>query len=189
MFTKRLVLNMLCEFGPILFFFAGYGLVSFSAGIAAMMLATLAAIVTLRRYEHSLPYFALFSSGTVLFFGGLALVVDSPSIFIFRDTIFDIFAGIALLISVRKERPLFKYVFSTVFAITEKGWMTLTRRWGYFFLFLAVVNETVRITLSSDAWVIAKALIVVATVAFGCYQFTLTRRERLPSGTAWGVVK
>jgi intracellular septation protein len=189
MFTKRLLINSFCEFGPILFFFLAYSVASFSAGIVAMMFGTALSLAVLRFYDHTLPYFALFSSGSVLFFGGLALLVDTPSIFIFRDTILDVALGIALIISVHKKRPLFKYVLKGVFAITDKGWSVLSLRWGYFFLCLALVNETIRLTLSDDAWVVAKALIVVASIVFGTYQFTLTRKERLPTGTAWGIVK
>lgn len=189
MFTKRLLFNSLCEFGPILFFFAAYSIGGFRTGIIAMMVSTIFSLIALLQYDRSLPYFALFSAGTVLFFGGLSLLLDMPSIFIFRDTLLDVVLGITLIVSVHMNRPLFKFMFKGVFAITDRGWKTLSLRWAYFFLFLAVVNETVRMLLSPDAWVIAKSLIVVASIAFGSYQFTLTRKERLPSGTSWGIVK
>lgn len=188
MFTMRLFWNTLCEFGPILGFIIAFELRDFQAGIITMMLATLIALIILKRLEDHIPIFALISSGTVLFFGGLSLFVNIPSIFILRDTLFDALFGTVLLISVWRGKPLFQYIFRGVFAITPRGWRLLSLRWGYFFLFLALANEWVRLTLSPEAWVSAKILIIVISVLFGSYQFTLTKKERLPNATAWGIV-
>jgi intracellular septation protein len=37
--------------------------------------------------------------------------------------------------------------------LTEAAWRTLSIRWGLFFLFLAVLNEIVWRSVSTDAWV------------------------------------
>ncbi len=157
------------------------------AGVIAMMIATLVALFVLHHAENHLPFFALLSSGSVLFFGGISLLVHIPSLFILRDTVFDGIFGIVLLFSVWCGKPLFKYIFRGVFAITEKGWSKLSLRWGIFFLMLAAMNEWVRWTLSSEDWVIAKIGIIIASVIFGTYQFRLTREERLPDATKWGL--
>lgn len=187
MITRKLALNTLCEFGPITAFLLAYELGDFEAGVIAMMVATLVALVILKRTENHVPLFALISAATVLFFGGLTLFAHVPDIFILRDTIFDGVFGVVLLLSVWAKKPLFRYLFRGVFAITERGWTLLTRRWGFFFLVLAAGNEWVRLALSPDDWVIAKIGFIVASVIFGSYQFTLTRRERLKTATAWGI--
>lgn len=87
------------------------------------------------------------------------------------------------------NKPLLKYMFGGVFAITEKGWAILSLRWAIFFLVLAGINEWVRLTLSPEDWVTAKVFMIIASVVFGSYQFTLTKRERLPGATDWGIVK
>lgn len=186
--SKRLLVNTLCEFGPVLGFLVAYELEDFMTGVVVMMVATVLSLIILRHVEKHLPIFALISAGTVLFFGSTSLFIDIPSIFILRDTLFDGVFGLALIISVWKGKPLFKYIFSGVFAITDKGWSTLSFRWGVFFIILALINELVRHTLSPDDWAIAKVLLIVASVVFGSYQLTLTKRERLPTATAWGIV-
>ncbi len=188
MFTSRLFWNTLCEFGPILGFIIAFELRDFQTGIITMMVVTLIALIILKQRENHIPIFALISSGTVLFFGGLSLFINIPSIFILRDTLFDAIFGTILIISVWYDRPLFRYIFQSVFAITPRGWKLLSLRWGYFFLFLALINEWVRLTLSEEAWVIAKIFIIIVSVLFGGYQFTLTKKERLPSATPWGIV-
>ena len=188
MLTSRLFWNTLCEFGPILGFIVAFEIRDFQAGIITMMIATLISLVILKRIENHVPLFALISSGTVLFFGGVSLFIDIPSIFILRDTLFDAVFGTILLISVWYKKPLFQYIFRGVFAITPRGWSVLSLRWGLFFLVLAIANEWVRLTLSEDAWVTAKIGIIIASVLFGGYQLTLTKKERLPNATPWGIV-
>jgi len=189
MWNSRLILNSLCEFGPIIAFLVAFSFGDFSTGIIAMMVATFVSLLILKYKENTIPFFALISSVTVLLFGSLSLLADMPTLFIFRDTLFDVFFGTVLLVSVYRNKPLFKYLFRGVFAITDRGWRTLSLRWGIFFYILALANEIARFTLSPDAWVLAKVSIVVISCIFGAYQFTLTRRERLPTATPWGIVR
>jgi intracellular septation protein len=188
MFSKRLFINAFCEFGPVLGFLVAFKVKNFSAGIITMMIATTISLFVLKYLENHIPIFALISSGSVLFFGGLSLVIDIPSIFILRDTLFDGIFGTTILISVYFKKPIFKYIFRGVFSITPKGWSTLSLRWGIFFLILAFANEWVRLNLSPEDWVKAKVIIIIASIIFGTYQLTLTKKERLPEATAWGVI-
>jgi len=187
MFSRKVVLNTLCEFGPITAFMVAYTLGNFQTGTVAMMIAVVIALVVLQATEHHLPIFALISAVTVLIFGGVSLFIEIPSIFILRDTIFDSIFGIILVGSVYAKKPALRYIFKNVFAITEEGWATLTLRWGIFFFVLAGVNEGIRWTLTPDDWVIAKVYMIIGTVLFGMYQFTLTKRERLSEATEWGI--
>lgn len=188
MISKRLLTNTLCEFGPVLGFIVAFELRDFMTGVIVMMIATVVSLIALRKLEGHTPIFALISAGTVLFFGGVSLFINIPSIFILRDTLFDGIFGIVILLSVWNKTPLFKYIFKGVFAITDKGWSTLSLRWGVFFIILASANEWVRQTLSPEDWVTAKIIIIIASAVFGVYQLTLTKRERLPDATSWGVI-
>ncbi len=187
MFSKKLVINTLCEFGPIVAFIIAFEIWGFQAGTIAMMVAVSISLITLKSIENHIPLFALLSTITVLVFGGLSLLKDIPSIFILRDTIFDGLFGISLLISVYVKKPLFQYLFKNVFAITQTGWRKLSFRWGVFFIFLALANEWVRLTLSPETWVVAKMGIILASFIFGMSQLLMTKKERLPSANAWGI--
>lgn len=189
MFSRTLLLNTLCEFGPILAFMATYSLTTFEYATLAMVVATVAALILLHLTEGHVPLFALFSTLTVILFGGISLVLHIPDVFILRDSVFDALFGGALLVSVYRGTPLLKPLFENVFRISDRGWSILSLRWGFFFLFLAGLNEWVRHTLSPDIWVTFKLLTIVGTVLFGFYQFTLARRERLPDASPWGLVR
>jgi intracellular septation protein len=161
----------------------------FMAGVIAMMIANIISLFALKRFENHIPIFALISSGSVLVFGGITLFIHIPSIFILRDTIFDAIFGTVILISVWYDKPIFKYIFGGVFSISDIGWRTLSLRWGIFFLNLAVINELIRQTLTPEDWVAAKIIMIVASLFFGIYQLKLTKKERLPDATAWGIRK
>jgi intracellular septation protein len=169
-------------------FLITYEIYGFMNGVVAMMIATVISFFVLRRVERHTPIFALISSGSVLIFGGISLFINIPSIFILRDTLFDGIFGAVLIISVLCGKPLFKYIFSGVFAITDRGWKIFSLRWGIFFIILAIINEWVRLNLSPEDWVTAKVLMIIASTVFGIYQLTLTKKERLPGATSWGVV-
>ncbi len=189
MLSKKVLLNGICEFGPIIAFMVAYSMWDFERATIAMLASVVFALGVLWYTEHHLPLFALLSTTTVIIFGGISIFVHIPSIFILRDTIFDGIFGLVLLISVYLGKPLLKVFFKNVFAITERGWVHLTLRWAFFFILLAVLNEWVRLHFSPDDWVRVKAYLIIATIAFGFYQFTLTRKERLPDATLWGLVK
>ena len=65
-------------------------------------------------------------------------------------------------------------------AWTTEGWRKLTLRWGLFFLFLAVVNEIVWRSFSTDAWVAFKVWgIMPITLVFTLSQMPLIMRHSL----------
>jgi intracellular septation protein len=54
------------------------------------------------------------------------------------------------------KQSLLRYVFGDVYKLKPQGWSILTWRWGLFFLALAVVNEVVWRTQTTDFWVAFK---------------------------------
>ncbi len=68
----------------------------------------------------------------------------------------------------------------SAFKLDAEGWRKLTLRWGLFFLFLAVVNETVWRNFSTDTWVAFKVWgIMPATMVFTISQMPLIMRHSL----------
>jgi intracellular septation protein len=65
-------------------------------------------------------------------------------------------------------------VFDSVFNLTDEGWRKLTVRWALFFFVLAVLNEVVWRTQSTDFWVNFKVFgVVPLTMLFGGLQYPL----------------
>jgi intracellular septation protein len=65
-------------------------------------------------------------------------------------------------------------VFDQMFHLTDEGWHKLTVRWVAFFVGLAVLNEIVWRTMSTDAWVTFKVFgVTPLTFIFAALQYPL----------------
>jgi intracellular septation protein len=68
-------------------------------------------------------------------------------------------------------------VFDAVFDLTDEGWRKLTLRWSIFFLALAVLNEIVWRTQTTDVWVNFKVFgVVPLTFVFAAFQYPLLQK-------------
>ena len=64
-----------------------------------------------------------------------------------------------------------------MFHLTEEGWRKLTLRWTVFFFALAVLNEVIWRTQSTDFWVSFKLFgFVPITFVFAALQYPLLMR-------------
>ena len=68
--------------------------------------------------------------------------------------------------------------------LTDEGWRKLTLRWALFFLALAVLNEIVWRTQSTDFWVAFKVFgVVPITFVFAALQVPLMTKYAVAGGT------
>ena len=97
----------------------------------------------------------------VVVFGALTLVLQNEMFIKLKPTIiYLLFSGV-LLGGLALGKPLLSMVFDSVFNLTEEGWRKLTLRWALFFAALALLNEVVWRTQSTDVWVTFKVFGVV----------------------------
>lgn len=159
----------------------------FMRAIAASMIATIVSFALSWTIDKRIPKFGLFSSVLVILLSALTLVSNNPDYIIFLDTL-GTFGFAALLLSGRYYNVLFlKIFFTRYFAITDTAWRILTARWALFFIMFGLANEYMRLVHSPEAWVYFNVFGVLATMLFGTYQFTLSRRYRLPDASPWGL--
>jgi intracellular septation protein len=77
------------------------------------------------------------------------------------------------------KRSLLKPLFGSAFQLTENGWRTLTLRWGFFFILLAIVNEVVWRNFSTDFWVSFKLFgVLPLTILFAAAQTPLILHQQ-----------
>ena len=123
---------------------------------AVLMVATVAALIVFFAKTRRLPMLPLVTAVLVLVFGGLTLWLHDQPFFQMKPTILYTLFGVALLGGLALGRPLLPIMLEQAMKLTEHGWRILTLRWGVFFLFLAVLNEIVRRTMTWDHWVLFK---------------------------------
>ena len=82
-------------------------------------------------------------------------------------------------------KSLMGYVFDAVFKLTDEGWRKLTIRWGLFFFGLAILNEIVWRSVSTDTWVTFKVFAILPlTFVFALLQMRLISRHSLEDKAA-----
>ena len=85
----------------------------------------------------------------VVGFGALTVWSQNPAWIRHKPTAVYLLFAVVLLAGWLRARPTLKILLEAAFdGLSDEGWMTLTRNWGLFFLFLAVLNEV----FANDAW-------------------------------------
>jgi intracellular septation protein len=138
------------------------------------MLATVAALAISYALTRHLPVMPLVTAVVVLVFGSLTLALHDELFIKLKPTIIYALFGGVLLGGLAFGKPLLGIVFDSVFHLTEEGWRKLTLRWALFFFALAILNEIVWRTQSTNVWVSFKFFGVVPLIfAFGALQYPL----------------
>ncbi len=142
------------------------------------VLLTLAIGYALTRH---LPLMPLITAIIVVVFGGATLILQDETFIKLKPTIIYVLFGVLLLGGLAFGKSLLGMVFEQVFQLTDEGWRKLTARWALFFLALAVLNEIVWRTQSTDFWVTFKVFgVVPLTLLFGMLQYPLLQKYAPP---------
>lgn len=144
------------------------------------MAATVVALGTSRTLFGRLPIMPLVSGVFVLVFGALTLYLQNELFIKVKPTIINLMFASALFGGLYFGRPLLKYLFDSTFQLTETGWRILTFRWAGFFVFLAILNEIVWRSTSTDFWAGFKLFgVMPLTIAFAMAQIgILTKHQK-----------
>jgi intracellular septation protein len=120
------------------------------------------------------------SAVIVLVFGGLTLILHDEMFIKLKPTIiYLLFAG-TLFGGMLMGKNFLEIVFDSMFHLTDEGWRKLTIRWAAFFLVLAVLNEIVWRTQTTDMWVNFKVFVVTPlTFVFAMLQYPVLVKYRV----------
>ena len=168
------------ELGPLLVFFVANAKFNLFVATGAFMVAIVAAMIASYMVVRHVPIMAIVTAVIVLVFGTLTLVLHDETFIKVKPTIiYTLFAAIlggGLLFG----RSFIAIMFDQMFNLTPQGWRILTLRWALWFLAMAVLNEIIWRTQSTDFWVAFKAFgMVPLTMLFAVTQMPLTKRYQL----------
>jgi intracellular septation protein len=150
--------RLLVDIGPLLVFFVVNFMVEGPAKIfvatGAFMAAMLAAMVfTQIRYGKISPLL-LFSGVMVLVLGGITIWLHDDTFIKVKPTIYYLLVAGLLWFGMKTGRNFLKVVLGSAYpGLSDEGWSKLTRNWAWFFVVMAVLNEFVWRTTTTDFWV------------------------------------
>jgi intracellular septation protein len=178
-------LKIALDLGPLILFFAANSRFGIFGATAAFMVAVLAALAVSYSLTRRLPIMPMVTAVIVLVFGGLTLFLHDELFIKLKPTIIYVLFGGVLLGGLAFNKLLLGVVFDSVFHLTEEGWRKLTIRWALFFFALALVNEIVWRTQTTDFWVSFKLFgVVPLTFLFGALQVPLLTKYAAPEPAA-----
>ncbi|MCA1777055.1 MAG: inner membrane-spanning protein YciB [Paracoccaceae bacterium] len=168
MATRKInpVLKQVLELGPTIVFFLIYlrikdeiylwNGVEYTGFIVATLIFVpilLIAMGILWAMTRTLSRMQIFTAFMVIFFGGLTAWFNDERFFKMKTSIvygvFALILGIGLL----RGRSYLEWIMGEFLAMRHEGWMILTKRLTLFFLALAIANELIWRTQSTELWV------------------------------------
>ncbi|QDH36234.1 inner membrane-spanning protein YciB [Porphyrobacter sp. YT40] len=162
-------LNVAVDYGPLLVFLGVYKwfspeetsaageLIAITFGTGAFMVAAVIALLVSKWRLGKVSPMLWFSTALIVGFGSLTIFFGDPTFVQLKPTIIYASFGVVLLGGFFMGRAMLKILLEAAFeGLSEAGWLKLSRNWGVFFLFLAVLNEGLRAQLSFESWLWAK---------------------------------
>jgi intracellular septation protein len=176
-------LKFALELGPLALFFAAYSRLGIFAATGVLMASVLVTLAVSYVMLKRIPIMPLVTAVIVLIFGSLTLVLHDETLIKIKPTALYLLFGAALFVGLWLKKPLLKILFDGALHVTEEGWRRLTWRWAFFFLVLAVLNEIVWRTQTTDLWVKFKTFgFLPLTLLFAVAQAPLIMRYETKEG-------
>ena len=172
------MLKLALDVGPLLLFFFVNTRWGIFAATGAFMAATIVSIAITYALARRIPTMPLVSAVVVMVFGGLTLYLQDETFIKLKPTIIYSLFAVLLLGGLLMGRSLLALVLDSMFQLTDEGWRKLTVRWGLFFVAMAILNEIVWRSVTTDTWVTFKTFgILPLTILFALAQTPLLMRH------------
>ena len=168
------------ELGPLLVFFVANAKFHLFVATGAFMLAIVAAMIASFVVTRHVPVMALVTGAIVIVFGTLTLVLHDETFIKVKPTIIYSLFAVTLGGGLLFGRSFIAIMFDQMFNLTPQGWRILTFRWALFFFAMALLNEAIWRTQSTDFWVNFKVFgVTPLTMIFAVTQMPLIKRYHL----------
>lgn len=160
------ILKQVLELGPTLVFFLIYLRIKddtftvagtqYSGFIMATLIFVpilLVSMAILWKLTGKLSRMQVFTAFMVIFFGGLTAWFNDERFFKMKTSIVYGFFALILGVGLLRGQSYLRYIMEEFMPMQHEGWMILTRRLTFMFAGLAVANEIIWRTQSTDVWV------------------------------------
>ena len=172
--------KLLIDIGPLAVFFIFYSRSDLKSAIIPFMIATIIAVLFSYIMEKKIPVMPTVGAFIILIFGGLTIYFDNEVFFKMKPTIINLLFALILYGGMIVKKPLLKFLLGAAIKLEDVGWKILTQRWISFFIALAIINEIVWRTQSTDIWVNFKVFgILPITFIFTMTQFPLIKKYQI----------
>ena len=171
-------IKLFFEVIPLMVFFLVNSYYGIYQATLYFMIASIIAIPIAWYIDKKIPWMPIVTGIFILFFGGLTLFFNDENFIKFKPTIINITFATILLVGLKYNKLFLRMAMSRAFNLTDSTWRKLTLRWSLFFILLALINEIVWRTQSTDFWVSFKVFgILPLTLIFAVFQLPLITKD------------
>jgi intracellular septation protein len=172
--------KMALDLGPLLIFFVANAVWGIFGATAVFMVAITISIALTFALERKVSAMPVLTFVLVLVFGGLTLWMSNETFIKIKPTILYGMFSAVLIGGLGFNRLFIKYLLGQTLQLSDPAWRALTWRWSLFFLALAVANEFVWRTTSTDTWVAFKVWgVFPLTLLFALSQTPFIARHQI----------
>ena len=174
------MVKLAVEIGPLAVFFIFNSRAGIMEATMAFMVAISIALVVAWVFERRIPTLPLVTGVVVMVFGGLTLYLNDETFIKLKPTIINSTFALVLFVGLAFKRSYIKTVMGSMMQLDDEGWRKLAWRWGFYFIFMAVLNEIVWRNVSTDMWVNFKVFgNLPITFVFAMSQMPLMNRHAI----------
>jgi len=186
-------LNVAIDYGPLIVFLVSFylfrpdgedsvgTLLAIIKSTGAFIVAAIAAVIASKLILGHVSKMLMLSTVLIVGFGGMTILLRDPFYVQIKPTVLYAFFGIVLLVGWLKGKAFLQWLLEAAFeGLSQEGWLKLSRNWGFFFLFLAVLNEALRMSVSFETWLWAKLWVFMGlSLAFTFTQIPMLLKHGL----------
>lgn len=141
------------EFGSLIAFFVAFQMAGIYVATATFMVTHPLAMLAAKKWLGHIAKIQWFTLVIVVVMGGLTLYLQDETFVKMKLTVINGIFGAALIFGLLNKRLYLKTLFEMAFEIDDDGWRKFTINYVIFFLSMALINEAIWRTQSTDFWV------------------------------------
>ena len=144
----------------------------------SMVIVTIFSLILCYTLTKKISYIALFVALVVTVFGLLSFYLHDDFYIKIKPTIVNMVFAAILLIGYCLKKPMLAVIFDNKLSMSNEAWLTLSKWWGFYFIFLAILNEIIWRNFSTELWVNFKVFgMMTLTVIFSLLQIPFMIRN------------
>src|SRR6476619_2061333 len=145
--------KLVVEFGPLIVFLLTYKYSNIFLATALMLLVTIICLGVSYLIDKKISTLLLVSSLILLILGAITLFTGDSMYIKMKPTIAYLVLSSILYLGARKGKALIKNVLGEVLSMDHQSWIILSKRFAFYLLGMAILNEFIWRNFSENVWV------------------------------------
>jgi intracellular septation protein len=168
------------EYGPVIVFVVVLKIWGLMPATAVLIVASVLAVAFGYIRERRVALAPVVTTVLVVIFGGLTLIFHDEFFIKIKPTVVYVLFAVTLWTGLLLKKPLLERLIGGSLKMDHLGWRKLEGRYACFCAGMAVLNEIVWRTQTTDTWGNFKLGSIPLTILFMATQLPMIRRHMLP---------